>query len=182
MFSLFVLNLLACGTEDKDTAVSESGDDTSAAESEDTNASDTDSTDTDTNPEDQGDPSIVGSWSGTAIQGVAFPYTESNDDGSLTFNGVVMDVLDDLNGTIAFDTELSDASGAVTIPFPVDGTVVAVLVEGTTYSVDVEINDETNSGLFEPFSISCTVTEQESVCVSESDDDGNALDLTFSRQ
>ena len=185
MFSLFVLNVLACGVEEKDTAVSEPSDDISAVDTEDTdttNPDDTDTTDPDPDSGEQEAPSLVGSWTGTAIQGAAFPYTESNADGSLTFNGVVMDVLDDLNGTIAFDTEVSDASGAVTFPFPVDGTVVATLDEGGTYSVNVEINDETNSGLCEPFSISCTVTEQESVCVSESDDDGNALDLTFQRQ
>ena len=180
MLSLLFLNIFACGTEEKDTAIQEPSDDTSAVDTDDS-GSDTD----DSDPQDSGTESgaaLVGSWVGTSIQGASFPYTESNDDGSLTFNGATMNILEDLQGTIAFDTTLSDATGAVSFPFPVDGTVSGAWVEGNTYSVDIEINDETNSGLFEPFSLSCSVTEQESVCVSESDEEGNAFDLTFQRQ
>ena len=187
MLSFLLLNVFACGTEEKDTAVQEPGDDIAAVDTDDS-ATDTDDSTTDTDDTDSQDSAtesgtaLVGAWVGTSIQGASFPYTESNDDGSLTFNGATMNVLEDLQGTIAFDTTLADASGAVSFPFPVDGTVSATWTEGNTYSVDVVINDETDSGLFEPFSLSCSVTEQESVCISESDEEGNALDLTFQRQ
>jgi hypothetical protein len=84
----------------------------------------------------------------------------------------------DYNGTTYFDTTVSDTSGAFTFPYPIEGTATGTDISDGNVSVLLSLDDG-GMDLLEPFTINCAVTESTASCVSEPDEEGNTLSLSF---
>ena len=121
---------------------------------------------------------MVGIWEAQTMQEQPFPYTETSSDGSLTFNAVTITLLQDYNGTTYFDTTVSDTSGAFTFPYPIEGSATGTDISDGNVSVLLSLDDG-GMGILEPFTINCAVTESTAACVSEPDEEGNTLSLSF---
>jgi hypothetical protein len=121
---------------------------------------------------------MVGVWNAQTLQGQPLPYTETSDDGSLTFNAITIVLPNDYNGSTSFDTTVSDSSGAFTFPYPVDGTATGTDLADGQVSVLLSLDDG-GMGVLSPFTITCMVTETTADCTSDPDEEGNTLVLSF---
>ena len=175
-YLFLTLALLGCSEETVDTGETEKNEPAGEASTE---PSTEPATEPAQEPAIEPDPiRMVGIWEAQTMQGQPFPYTETSSDGSLAFNAVTITLPEDYNGTTYFDTTVADASGLFTFPYPIEGTATGADISDGNVSVLLSLDDD-GMGILEPFTINCAVTETTAACVSEPDEEGNTLSLSF---